>query len=508
MSAGPQFDASATSWLLKSLTDESAREGDLSHILHESQLEVLAKLDATKGRFVLETGRRWGKTFFLLALAFMTCLRKPGCRVVYGAPTLKHLTEFVLPAFNKICSLLPEDIRPRYTSHDSHITFPNKAWVHLFGCDDQRQADTGVGSDAEVAVFDECGAKGMASLLRYVIQSIFRPSLMTTGGRVILGSSPARMPEHEFTIMCELAEGTGNYANRTIYDNPRLTDAQREAFIAEDATDEGMTVEDYKKTDTFRREYLAERVIDKLLVVLPEWAEKRETLRRAVERPHYFDAHVIYDPGGIDPHFLLFGYWHFPMAKWVIEAELAFRDNENERTIVEAIKAKEKALYGTDRWDGTVRAFAEQDEKLWAALPDWMRASWAKAAPQNPRVRWMDSNIDKQRNLYDEHGMAFCVTAKNDKEAQVNTLRELVRSESVLMHPDCVHADRDWKATTWANHRRNDFARRAGSHGDGLDCGIYGARNLDRQRNPAPVFNHQHQTSAADRLAGVLHRRR
>lgn len=494
------------------ITEAGWVDGDLTPLLHSDQLSVLEQwMGSTAGRFVLEIGRRWGKTYLLLCIALMVAMRTRG-RVVYGAPTLKHLKEFVLPTFDKIAATAPPNIRPTFNHGNSHIELPGGGWVHLFGCDDQRQADTGVGSDAELAVFDEAGANSVASLLAYIIKSIFRPSLLMTGGRILLGSSPARVPEHEFTVMTEQAEARGAYAHRTIHDNPRLTDKQREDFISADAADEGLTVEEYIKTDTFRREYLAQRVVDKLLVVVPEWAAHRDVLRQSVERPEYFDAHTILDPGGSDPHGVLFGYFHFPLAKWVVEDELLFREGENTLDLAEGIKAKERALYGTDRWDGTVRAMEERDAPLWEALPEWMREKWAAAAPKNPRVRWMDTNIIMCRDLYSLHGLSFVPTAKDGLAEQVNNFRVMVRSDEVLLHPRCVHTDRHWRATTWANHRRKDFARRSGEHGDLLACGIYGARNLDKQRNPFPIEWSQRRglqmaPNAAQRIGAGLRRR-
>ena len=137
-------------------------------------------------------------------------------------------------------------------------------------------------------------------------------------------------------------------------------------------------------------------------------------------------------------------------------------------------------------WEKLQRAFEEKDGHLWDNLPEWMQKSWEKAAPTNPRVRYMDTNLVMCRDLYDLHGLAFLITAKDDLGAQVNNLRVLIRSDEVLMHPRCVHTDRHWRTTTWQNHPRNEFARRASEHGDLLACGIYGARNLDKQRNPFP----------------------
>lgn len=469
---------------------EACRRGALRFLLHSSQREVLDQFEATTDRFVLEKGRRWGGTWFLLVLALMFCFRKPKTRVVYGAPTLKFLKEFVLPTLAKISLLLPVEFRPKFNASSSHIECWNGSYVHLFGCDDQRQADTGSGTDADLAIFDEAGAVGVASLLPYIITSIFEPQLMENidreEGRIILSTSPPRIPEHAFVEMADLAEKSNHYAHRSIHDNPRMTPAMVDRLIQRKAREEAMTPEAYIKSDTWRREYLAERVIDKLLVVLPEWEEKRSILTREVPRPEFFDAHVIYDPGGADPHFALFGYWHFPLAKWVIEDEVVLTNNENIHVFAEKVKATERRLWGTDRWEGTLFAFEQKDQQLWSSVPEWMRAKWEKSAPRNPRIRWMDSNLNRQRDLFDLYGLAFCITAKNDMEAQVNLLRELIRAETIIVHPRCKALDKDWRGTTWANHRRQEFARKAGSHGDGVACGYYGARNLDRQRNPFP----------------------
>jgi hypothetical protein len=490
----------------RQLIEECWGDNDLTPLLHIDQQRVFQQwMGSTAGRFVLEIGRRWGKTFLLLCIAIMTAGRTKG-RVVYGAPTLKHLKEFVLPTFDKIAATAPPHLRPRFNSTNSHIELPRGGWVHLFGCDDQRQADTGVGSDAELAVFDEAGANSVASLLGYIIKSIFRPSLLMTGGRILLGSSPARIPEHEFTVMTEQAEARGAYAHRTIYDNPRLSDAQREDFIRTDAEDEGLPVEEYKATDTFRREYMAERVVDKMLVVLPEWAAKRDLLRVAVARPEFFDGMTVLDPGGADPHGVLLGYWHFQLAKWVIEDELLLVNGENSEDLSEAIKAKEKEHWGTTLWDGTLHAFERSNATLWEAVPEWMRDKWDQEAPRQPRSRWMDgANQILCRNLYELHKMAFIPTAKDNKQAQVNNLRVMLKREEVLLHPRCIHTDRHFRTTTWANYRRETYARRANEHGDLVDCAVYGARNLDRQRNPTPkALGGPRALTAVEKLARAI----
>lgn len=491
---------------------EACRRGELRFLLHASQREVLQQFESTSGRFVLEKGRRWGGTWFLLVLAFMFCFRKPNTRVVYGAPTLKFLKEFVLPTLEKIRLLLPEAYRPHWNQQNSHIECHNGSYVHLFGCDDQRQADTGAGSDADLAIFDEAGATGVASLLTYIVGSIFEPQLMANidrpvPGRMILGSSPPRIPEHVFVELADLALAAGCYAHRSIHDNPRMTPGMIQELIERKAKDEGLSSEAFVKSETWRREYLAERVIDPVLVAIPDWLEVRDTQFVALPRPKFFDATVGIDPGGNDPYYLAFTYWDFQRAALVVEDEILFRNAPHSGDVVAAAKAKERELYGTDSWTGTLHAFQRTNNKLWETTPDWLKDKWDMDAPRQPYVRWSDNNIDFCKSLYGLHGYAAIPTSKGTLELMNNETRVLVAERKVFVHPRCVAMDRHLRTATWANHRRQEYARRAGEHADGLATLNYVVRNVDRTRNPTPVWDAPRE-SAADRLAKAFHRRR
>lgn len=460
--------------------------GVLVWLLDDNQLGMYeAWLRHPGRRYVFECGRRVGKTFMLVVIACMTCLRKKGCRVVYCAPTLKHLGEFVLPAFDKIAATCPEAIRPRFNAANGHIEFHNGSWIHLFGADDKRKADRGTGGDAELAIVDEAGADSFAQLLVYVVKFILGPSLLMTNGRILIASSPARAPEHEFTPMAEQAEAAGAYAHRTIYDNPRLTNAQRMAFIETDAADEGMTAEQYMATDTFRREYMAERVVDKLLVVLPEWLEARKTCLTAIERPPFYDALTWLDFGGADPHAAHFAYYHFRLDRVVVEDELLLKDGQNTKELAQAVKAKERELWGVNSWAGTLRAYEDTESGAWAAMYDSAKKAYDDSSPTQPYVRWADNDRQLIVDLQNLHDLAFCPTRKDDSQLQVNNLRVLIQQGKVLVHPRCVHTDRHWRNTQWENHKRLDFARVNGEHGDLVSTAKYGCRNLYR-RNPYP----------------------
>ena len=492
------------------------RRGSLRHKLHEDQLRVYDQIQAcTSSRFVMEIARRWGKTWLLVVIAIETCLANPKKRVVYGAPTLNHLAKFILPIFEQVIEDAPADCRPVWNASRGEWTFPNGASIHLFGADDKRKADRGRGPAAVLAIFDEAG---FTPILKYVLTSVLRPQLFTTGGRMLLGSTPAAEPDHDFTAIAERAEANGNYARRTVWDNPRRTDAEIRGFIEDDAKEEGLTPEQYQESDTFRREYLAERVIDRLLVVVPEWSKYRSELIQAIPRPQYFDALSVLDFGGNDPHAATFGYWHFELAKWVIEDEVLLRDNEHSKDLVTELKRKEKELWGVEKYDGSLRAGLEEpDEVLLDQLPQWMRGILTGEAREQPYARWCDGSgkgLAAARALYELHGMAFIPAAKDELEQQVNRVRVMIENKQLIVHPRCVHTDRHLKGTTWQDHKRRAWARKGGEHGDCLATLVYGARHLRRDRNPVPkhlrprpLFSRP-ELAPAQKVAGALLGRR
>lgn len=476
---------------------EAWRRGSLLWKLDSNQLGIVEEMEAKpRGRFVLECARRLGKTFLLCVLAVMVCLRKKGARVVYAGPTIKDVTEFILPNFDAVCEDAPPECKPWYDATKGHLKFPNGSYVHIFGCDDKRKANRGRGPAADLLIVDEAG---FIPILAYVVKSVLRPQSMTTGARMFIASTPAEEPGHDFTAMAERAEAKGSYARRTIYDNPRLTPERIAEYIAEDAEDEGMTPEEYVETDTFRREYLAERVVDRTLVGVPEWAEEAERLLVERERPEYWDAYVGLDYGGADPHAALFGYLDFERQVLVIEDEILLREGQNTSELADAIKAKERVLWGTEGWDGTLRALHEEAGKN---IPE----SWIGPNPTRPQpyTRAADHDVQLSRDLQELHGIAFVPAKKGDKKHRINRLKVLIRQGRIEVHPRCKNLDRHLRTTIWSNSKQREWRRTGGGeHGDLVDALDYLVGVVDWQRNPWPRRRVQ-QGSDARRLAAAL----
>ena len=466
------------------LVAEAWRRGDLVYKLHDGQRGILQRWSATSfSRLVLEIARRWGKTWLLCCVSVMVCLRKPGAVVVYGAPTLKHLSAFILPTLEAITRDAPDGLGGSFNTASGEWRFPNGSVIRLFGCDDKHKADRGRGTGADLAILDEAG---FIPLCRYVLKSVLRPQTLHTGGRTLIASTPAEEPDHDFTALAERAESRGNYERATIHDNPLLTEEQIAVFIAEDAADEGMAPAEYQLTDDFRREYMAERVVNKMLVAVPEWEHQRAQLLVERKRPEYFDGLVSLDFGGADPHFALLGYFDFKRAVTYVEEEVFLHGGETTAELAAALKAAERRCWGVDRWEGTVRGAFEGYDRLLANLPDEMSEAINQSAPHQPLARFADHDTQLIRDLYQLHGILFVPTDKSDKRHHVNLLRVAIREGTFEVHPRCKHLDRHLRTTMWKDHRRKDFARKHEEHGDGVDTASYLLRNVDPQRNPYP----------------------
>lgn len=472
-------------------------KGDLEYVLHADQRRVRALIrrafSGSARRFVLEIARRWGKSILLVVLCCEEAIRNPGVRIVYGAPTLKMLGEFVHPAFALVTLDAPDDLKPVWTEKDQHYTFPNGSWIHLFGADDERAAARGRGGNAHMVVFDEAA---FTSVLPFVMTHVFGPALQLTRGPSLVSSSPADRPDHDFTAIAELEEAAGNYVNRSWLDNPLLTDERRLEEIEENARQSGMTVDEYVKSPGYLREYMGKRIVDPLLVGVPEWAAVADECTVAIERPKLFRGHTSIDFGGNDPHFAIAGYWHLEHGL-VIEHEVMQRNDEVHVQLLDAIKAMEREAWGVDTFDGTLAALADASlvARFGDRLPAWMKAKDHKRARAQPYLRVADHDMELIRIFY-ESGFAVLPAQKQDKELRIQRLRALVREKKLKVHPRCVHTLRHLRQTTWKNHERREWARKGGEHGDGIDCLSYMLMDLNREvplepgtKSPAATTN-------------------
>jgi PBSX family phage terminase large subunit len=436
--------------------------------------------------------RRTGKSHVLCLCATELCVRKPNAVVKYVCPKQKMVKTIVNPIMRIITEDCPIDLKPEWKEADKKYVFPNGSEIQFAGSDNGNIENLR-GGFADLCLVDEAG---FVDDLNYAVYSVLSPTTKTTGGKIVLASTPSREPDHDFMVdFVKQAEAEGELIKYTIYDNPMFT----EEIIKETVAEYPSGVDDPQ----FRREYLCESAMDSQVMIVPEFDAVMRDIVRESPLPSHYDFYVSGDPATVDLTHILFGHYDFMRGVLHIDDELVLDGNQINITtqdIADGIVRKEKLLY-TTALTGEVKI---------------------------PHLRVMDNSHKILINdLFKEHGLEFIPTAKDNKEAQINKLRMMVRQGKVEIDPRCQNLIYQLKLGKW-NKSRTGFDRIKASsdkkfkanHCDGIDALIYMVRNVDFSRNPYPdnyiytnsenVFIPQENknTQAHDFMRGLVNRRK
>jgi hypothetical protein len=432
--------------------------GNLTYKLDETQRRIKASLSATKERkFFLLCSRRLGKSFTLVLEAFETALKKPLSRILYLAPTGKDAADIVTDIVDgHLLPDCPSHLRPDYDKQQKFYTFKNGSTIRFRGVNGEH-AESLRGGAADLVILDECGTMDD---LAYVVSSVVMPMTLTTGGRILLATTPSRSPGHDSVNIYEDLAGRSATVKFTILDNPRVAPEVKAEFLIEageprDLVDDIVAGRKAPTTTTALREYFCEFVTDAASAVLPEFTAEaeRETVKSS-SRPPYFDAYVAMDPGFQDRTAILYGYWDFRRARLVIEDEsLMHRPSTSD--IASEIVRKERAL-----WSGT--------------------EPYARVSDVDPRLI---------ADLWQLHRIQFRASEKQDSLGAINLVRNMIQAREIEIDPRCVHLIRQMKNAIW-NSKATDFARAGTKSPDGhfdLVAALkYLCRGVNRHHNPYP----------------------
>lgn len=417
--------------------------GRLLYKLDSNQRKVYNAIESVKGgSFYFNKPRRIGGSYLLVVRAVEQCLRKPNAQIRYAAPTAKALRKIVQPNLRKVLADCPSGMRPKWSTLEQEYRFPNGSTLALSGCDAQRYEDLR-GTEADEIYMDEVG---FIDDLNYILNDVLLPQTQDTGGRVILISTPPKSPSHESAKIARRHLAMGRYYECNVWDNPRHSKAQHEAYFKTLAGD--IPLSSFYKTTMFRREYMAEFVTDEERAVVPEWTKEKQ-LESIWEPglPEAFDAYAGIDLGWRDGSAYVLGYWDFPNARLVITDEhLTFK------TPIDKFKDSCDAIEA-------------------ARLPPFRRV--LRSCDNEPLVI-----AELQRR-----GWSVRQAIKRDKELSVNLLRELVRDGRLVLHPSCVKLNSQLQGTIWDEPRKS-FERNSEGHGDLLDALLYLTRSVIRNKDP------------------------
>jgi hypothetical protein len=443
-----------------------------------NQLGLYDFLRAAPGKqVVVEGARKLGKTYLFGITALETALQNPGKQINWSAGTAKACRGILKPILEEISRDAPPECKGHFHEQSGQWRLRNGAFVQIVSAETKDDCERGRGPSSILNIVDEAG---FVDLLDYLLDSIFSPQLRrvrrvpgTFVAMTLLCSTTPYAPSHHFCAVADVAAAQNAYAKRTIYDSGFESRDDVERYIAEEAAKKGMTVEHFKATSTFKREYLSERVVDEEKVVFPEFSEARQRTESPLvqdwPRPIGFERFLYkrtaVDPGGMrDATGILSGYFDFTAARIVIEGERLL-PRPNTADIAEAI--------------------IELETELWGPPPD---APGGQPALDRERVsRRVDDPTGRVcLDLWELHRLRAEPAVKNDRNASINLIRTYLRVGTLVIHPRCVQL-LEQLHTALNNKTRTDFERNAKGHCDLAAALMYFVRDLSITTNPYPA---------------------
>lgn len=409
--------------------------------------------DSRALKFIFNCSRRLGKSFLLCADAIETGLKEQNAPLRFGAPTQKMMRKILLPIFKTITRDAPSGLRPVWKASEQMWVFPSTASeLTIAGCSNGHEENLR-GLAARKAYLDEAGR---IKNLAYVVNDILMPQLLTTGGRLIMASTPPKTPAHDFVKMCAAAELKGDYMKLPIhaagYDKKLIRQFMEEAGGS--------------ASTTWRREYLCEFVVDEQFAIAPEWLPEYEREHPRTDLFKFWDKYDAMDIGTRDKTAVLFAYYDFLAAKIIVEDEFIINGPKmTTKLVASGILEKEKLTFG--------------------AHPVKLRI-----ADNNNKILLND--------LGSLHALHFAATSKDTLEAMVNELRLWIGAGRILVNPRCRNLIGCLRYGVFDDKRKKFERLEEYGHFDALAALIYLVRNVDAHHNPVPA---DYNKSAAEHFA-------
>jgi hypothetical protein len=440
------------------LQAELWRRGDLRFKLHETQQRIYDAIRASsQRRHFLLCSRRLGKTYLLVALCIEHALRHPNSRIYFCAPTAKDAAIIATDTAGKLLTDCPPELKPEFREQAKELKFKNGAIVRFQGINSDHANDIR-GHTADLVVMDEVGSMDD---FKHVLTSIVAPTTLTTGGKILLASTPARTPGHESSTVARDMIDRGLCSTFTIRDAPHITHEEKVDFLVHEMGEKPERADgildgtlEPETTDTLRELFCRLDVTDAESAVIPEFtAQAQAQIVKEHPRPRFYNAYVGMDPGMTDKTGLLFAYWDFKACKLVIEDEALLGHSITPR-IAEVVKQKEADTF-------------------------------AVGCNSVTRVSDIDSRLIA--DLVQLHGLSFQKADKSGgNPAMINFLRTKIHTREIIIHPRCVKLIQQLRNCVW-NSRATDFERTdADAHFDLVAALKYLVRVVNRSANPYP----------------------
>jgi len=408
--------------------------------------------------YLMENGLVTHNSFLLCLLACEICETIPNAIVKYACPQQRMVKTIIKPIMREILNDCPDELKPEWKEQDKIYAFPNGSEIQIAGTDNGN-AENLRGGAAHACIIDEAG---FCDDLDYIVNSILLPTTDTTGGRLIMASTPNfKDPQHQFHESFVFPmEAENRLVKYTIEDSPMVNEATKQRI--RDRYIGGET------NPKYRCEYLCEIPRSSELTVIPEFNvdTKKELIVEEYSTPDFFDPYVSMDVGFRDLTVALFGYYDFRNAQLVIIDELVMNGPEMTTDhLARELKKTEEIRFYNDTTNEMIPAY----------------------------LRVMDNDLKLINDLYRLHGLHFIATQKDNKEAAINNVRMWVANGRIKIHNRCKHLIYHMENAQW-DKTRSKFKQLKdspsgnvrGGHADALDALIYMIRNIMESRNPFP----------------------
>lgn len=435
--------------------------------LRAVQNEIYKAIYASKPEdriFYIECSRRLGKTYLLLVIAIIFCNSRPGLWVRYAGPTYRQLAEMIMPVFYNLWHFIAEPYRPKKT--EKYFIFPNMSRISFGSAD---VPDSLRGAEADMVIIDEAG---FIKNLKYLIDEVLDPMLqgkpfMQEGfhGKMLIGTTPAREPDHYSNELSIIKETEGDYIRRDIFTRDDMPKAELEAIIKKHG---GIN------SPSFMREYRALRIIDETLTVMPEYHEFEDKL--IIEdfsdtRPDLYDSYSIGDVGfSMDLSAVLLAYYNYREATLYIVDEI----------VGYGIRSKDLCLRICEK---------EKENKLENNL--FVRALECKEYHIDAinSFDFLEMNVPRSHDRLSQTTGYFShiKCPPGSVEARMNKARQWIYEGRVKIYARCRNLRGHLKAATWGKNRSLKRSEKYG-HFDALMAFIYLVDSVNDLKNPYPEY--------------------
>jgi hypothetical protein len=407
------------------------RRGELSFKLDPLQASindtVLAAYPRAKKVCVLSS-RQIGKSYWVLSFATSFLLKNPGSIVRIVAPTKAKAYELVEDNFVPLLHDCPNGLIEKHKSQ-LRWNFTNGSSLRL-GPLERAHVDSNRSGNAKLIIYEECGFVS-GDDFNYARKGVLGAQLLRSGGHEIFVTSPSEDPNHPLHnfIMPE-CDALGTLFRYTVYDSPSITPGQ----IQEAAERCGGY-----DSDDFKREYMAQIIRSKTLMVIPTVNERECFLDFEVPRQFEPRLQFVADWGGVRDKTVCYIHFYVPntdMSYFV--DELVYEPNTT-----------------TDRIAKDLRVWIKKYNltHLWADLPGQL-----------------------QVDLNSMFGLEVSTPPKNDWVAAVNTMAAKFALNKVRVHKRCTFLRASILGGMF-NKQRTDFERTSElGHMDGCAALMYAFR--------------------------------